>query len=239
MANQSLVSVPPNVQEPVVLQRFLSRLVEQLDVVLGNRAGPNDQYVSQQDLLKSAEELSELLQVAQDSLEQALLRLDDVDELIVEELTKRIIAVEEKNVEQDNRLDTIESITPIKGAMLKFTVDVLGEPNILINFNIKTNAVHIGLGIYEFELNQQTVNGVDIITNVVTSVSHFIQPTAVSELFSVEFVEAPPSKFRLQVTIVEQGVGNKLIVTPYDIQVNDKIHVMGLVNIPGTVLPSP
>tara|TARA_R110000851_G_scaffold158030_2_gene300918 strand:+ start:4995 stop:5441 length:447 start_codon:yes stop_codon:yes gene_type:complete len=108
MANQSLVSVPPNVEDAVVLQRFLSHLVEQLDVVLGNRSGPNDQYASQQDLINSAEVLAELLRTAQDSLEQALLRLDDVDTLIIEELTNRIEAIEEKNIEQDNRLDNID-----------------------------------------------------------------------------------------------------------------------------------
>lgn len=118
MANQSLVSVPPNVGEPVVLQRFLSRLVEQLDVVLGNRSGPNDQYVSQQELINSAEELAQLLQTAQDSLEQALLRLDDVDELIVEELTKRIITIEEKNVEQDGRLDGIDTLNTTQNGRL-------------------------------------------------------------------------------------------------------------------------
>ena len=118
MANQSLVSVPPNVEEPVVLQRFLSRLVEQLDVVLGNRSGPNDQYVSQQELVNSAEELARLLQTAQDSLEQALLRLDDVDELIVEELTKRILAVEEKNTEQDGRLDGMDTLNTTQDGRL-------------------------------------------------------------------------------------------------------------------------
>jgi len=118
MANQSLVAVPPNVEEPVVLQRFLSRLVEQLDVVLGNRSGPNDQYVSQQELINSAEALAELLRTAQDSLEQALLRLDNVDELIVEELTKRIIAVEEKNVEQDGRLNDIDTLNTTQDGRL-------------------------------------------------------------------------------------------------------------------------
>jgi len=108
MANQSLVSVPPNVDEPIVLKRFLSRLVEQLDIVLGYRSGPTNQYVSQEELLAQATELAKLLQDAQDSLEQALQRLDDVDALIVEELIQRITAVEQKNVEQDARLDDIE-----------------------------------------------------------------------------------------------------------------------------------
>ena len=37
MTNQSLIAVPPNVTEPVVLQRFILRLVEELDILLGFR----------------------------------------------------------------------------------------------------------------------------------------------------------------------------------------------------------
>ena len=239
MANQSLVSVPPNVEEPVVLQRFLSRLVEQLDVVLGNRAGPNDQYVSQQELLTSAEDLTQLLQTAQESLEQALLRLDDVDELIVEELTKRIVAVEEKNVEQDARLTVLEAVTPIKGAMLSFTVDGLGEPDITINFNIKTNSSRISTGLYEFEVEQLTFESINILDNAISSIAWLIAPSATSESFNVEFVDvATPGKFRVQVNIIEQGAGNKLVISPYDLLVNDTVDISALVNIPGTILPS-
>ena len=118
MVNQSLVSVPPNVDDPLVLQRFLSRLVEQLDIVLGNRAGPTNQYVSQEELLAQANTLTSLLQDAQSSLEQALLRLDDTDELIVEELTKRITAAEQKNVEQDGRLDDIDTLNTTQNGRL-------------------------------------------------------------------------------------------------------------------------
>jgi hypothetical protein len=96
MANQSVVAVPPNVDDPTVLRRFLSRLVEQLDIVLGNRAGPNDQYVSQEQLLEQAINLAKALSDAELALEQALERLELVDELIVEELSKRITALEEE-----------------------------------------------------------------------------------------------------------------------------------------------
>lgn len=109
MANQSLISLPPNVEEPVVLQRFLSRLVEQLDIVLGNRAGPSDQYVSQEELLAQTQELTKLLQDAQRSLETAIDQIDDLSEEALVELTQRITAVEQKNEEQDNRLDGAET----------------------------------------------------------------------------------------------------------------------------------
>ena len=95
MSNQSLVSVPPNVEDPTVLRRFLSRLVEQLDIVLGNRAGPNEQYVSQEQLVDQAIELAKRLQEAQIALDLVIERLENTDEVIVEELLKRIEALEE------------------------------------------------------------------------------------------------------------------------------------------------
>ena len=108
MANQSIISVPPNVEEPVVLQRFLSRLVEQLDVVLGNRAGPSNQYIDQEQLLTTASELTLLLEEARGTLEDAINQADDLSEEALLEIVQRISAVEEKNVEQDGRLDAIE-----------------------------------------------------------------------------------------------------------------------------------
>jgi len=52
MANQSIISLPPDIEDPVVLKRFLARLVEQLDIVFGNKAGPQRQYVDQDQLGK-------------------------------------------------------------------------------------------------------------------------------------------------------------------------------------------
>ena len=52
MANQSIISLPPDIEDPVVLKRFLARLVEQLDIVFGNKAGPQRQYVDQAQLNK-------------------------------------------------------------------------------------------------------------------------------------------------------------------------------------------
>lgn len=118
MANQSLISVPPNVEDSLVLQRFLSRLVEQLDIVLGNRAGPAAQYVNQEDLLNQTAELEKLLQNAQEILEQALLKLIDTSETFTEEQTTRIDAVEQKNIEQDGRLNDIDIINTTQNGRL-------------------------------------------------------------------------------------------------------------------------
>ena len=117
MANQSIISVPPNVEDPTVLRRFLSRLVEQLDVVVGNRAGPNDQYVSQEELLTQAEELTREIENARDILADLVDQIGDLNSEAVIELTQRITAVEQKNNEQDTELNDLDSrVTTLENA---------------------------------------------------------------------------------------------------------------------------
>ena len=76
MGNQSVVAVPPNIEDTTVLRRFLSRLVEDLDIVLGNRA--SSEYVVQSDLRRDAEELRVSIDEARVTLEEARAKLEDV-----------------------------------------------------------------------------------------------------------------------------------------------------------------
>lgn len=110
MANQSLVSVPANVEDPLVLRRFLARLVEQLDIVLGNRAGPAKQYVDQLDLVAVNDRLVVALNDAMRSLELALDQVQVLTEEETEELNKAIEALQDKDIAQDLRLDDIENL---------------------------------------------------------------------------------------------------------------------------------
>lgn len=118
MANESIIAVPPNINEPIVLQRFLTRLVEQLDIVLGNRAGPNKQYTSQEQLLIESDKLSKLLEDASNSLEAAIQQVDSLSNEAILTLTERIIIIEAKDVEQDNRLDAIETLNATQNSRL-------------------------------------------------------------------------------------------------------------------------
>jgi len=80
MANQSIISLPPDIEDPVVLKRFLARLVEQLDIVFGNKAGPQRQYVNQSQLGKQ----------------------EDLNSTVLLALSNRIAALENKvNVKMD------------------------------------------------------------------------------------------------------------------------------------------
>lgn len=84
MANESIVSLPPSLEDPVVVRRVLSKIIEQLDIVTGSRSSESANYVTQK-TLKSAIELLEkaILTVAKDStysgvtLDQQL--LDDLN----------------------------------------------------------------------------------------------------------------------------------------------------------------
>ena len=100
MTNESLVSLPPNIEDPVVLRRFLARLVEQLDVILGKRSNPKQEYADQEQLLALSNELTEELKNAKDTLENAI---SDTDALTKEELIKLV----SKNKEVVNKLDAI------------------------------------------------------------------------------------------------------------------------------------
>ena len=107
MANQSLVSIPPDLEDPIVLRRFLARLVEQLDIVLGNRAGPSQQYIDQSQLLSVNNELILAIEKAKIALEQSIDLTNETRAAAnTDEFTQRLQSVEDKNSEQDTTLDT-------------------------------------------------------------------------------------------------------------------------------------
>ena len=95
MPNQSSIAIPPNVDEPVVLRRFLQRLVEQLDVIQGNRAGETAKYVSQQELVELTQNLLTEISIAKESLDFLLSTLEDLSRTEASELGARISVLEE------------------------------------------------------------------------------------------------------------------------------------------------
>lgn len=78
MANQTLVQVPPNVGEVEVLKRFLRRLVEELDIVLGNR-GIGGSFVTSVALNAALESQETELRAYIAAVEQRL--LDEINKL--------------------------------------------------------------------------------------------------------------------------------------------------------------
>lgn len=108
MANQSIIAVPPNLEEPVVLRRFLARLVEQLDVVTGNRAGPQQQYIDQEQLLDTSKDLTIALEQAKENLEYALSQVESLSAEELAALGSRIGSNENELLIQSGRLDNID-----------------------------------------------------------------------------------------------------------------------------------
>lgn len=71
MANQSFQSVPPNIEDPVVLRRFLARLLEQVDIAFGNRA-QQDSFAQIQALQEKASQLETQIDEAAQRLEETI-----------------------------------------------------------------------------------------------------------------------------------------------------------------------
>ena len=110
MDNQSIVAIPPDLEDPIVLRRFLARLVEQIDVVLGNKSDPSKDRVDQEQLAKASKQLSELLKRAEATLERTVELTKEITEKDINELTDKVASNNLRNNQQDDRLDSIESL---------------------------------------------------------------------------------------------------------------------------------
>lgn len=236
-SNESIISLPPNLEEPVVLRRFLARLVERLDVVLGNRAAPSPTYVSQEDLLVLANRVAEELEVASTAIESALTRLQQLDLITIESIANALAELTDRVDDNTQDIDALKNYAAIKACLLKFTVDGLGNPDLSVAFNILSSS-HVSTGIYEFTLAETEFDSVDIIDNSTASIGTNIVPTVATEFHSAEFVPTgTPGVFRVQITAVIQGVGNKLDAVFTDLQVGDDVSVTAIFNVPGSTLP--
>ena len=83
--NESIAAVPADVQDPVILKRFLDRLVERLDIVLGYRGG--DPYVTTEDQIQTFSELQELLTQMKESSSQLEETITEVEQKLEEAKT--------------------------------------------------------------------------------------------------------------------------------------------------------
>lgn len=110
MANQSLVALPPDLEDPLVLKRFLARLVEQLDIVLGNKSDLRVQSVNQKELVELSKQLTKTLKKAEATLEQTLEQTKSINEKDLDELANKVSSATGKNNQQDTRLNSIETL---------------------------------------------------------------------------------------------------------------------------------
>lgn len=110
MSNESIISVPPNVTDPVVLRRFLLRLVEQLDIVIGNRTGEENKYVKQQSLIDEANKLEEDIKKAQAELNRSLELVSQLNDRVTKKLEADIEEINVKDADQDAAILAIQVV---------------------------------------------------------------------------------------------------------------------------------
>jgi len=89
-ANESIIAVPITVEQPGQTRQFLVRLVEQLDIVLGNRGG--DPYVS-------SSQLTDGLTVLEKTVLDVLQKLLAAGDLITEELLTALLKQAEETID--------------------------------------------------------------------------------------------------------------------------------------------
>lgn len=227
MANQSLASVPPNVDQPLVLRRFLLRLVEQLDVLLGNRGNAaSTSYVSQAELSAAtggtansvvdlAEQISEL-STSLTTLSATLTELIDSTDLI---------------------LDRSLELAWTKGFSVSFIGrSTNGSLTMTNSYNIATGE-RVAAGVYEFTLTQTTILSTTILDVVQPAVDHLFSVTATSELFKTEYTTAGLAAGTFRVLVYEvTAVATKPTLTAYDpITAGDVVRCSGLANLPGAL----
>lgn len=238
MANQSFQSVPPNIEDPVVLRRFLARLLEQIDIAFGNRGGEDSSYVEQRALISSADSLSKQLEKAQATLDQAIQSLADTLGQDTQDILEQLEELSNTLTLVTDRVTALENYSAIKGFIAKFTVD--GSNNLVYTsaYNINDLASsRTGVGVYRFTLAQATYFTENVITNSTVSVDTLIAPTATSETFVVELVEAGTDTFDIKVYEVVLNVSNILVKQAYDLLPGDIINLVGVFNTPNSSLP--
>lgn len=109
MANETLAQVPSDVSDPVVLKRFLSSLVERLDIVLGYRG--SDSYASSTTVTDLAATTKEGLAAADSS---------------IEELSSSVNTLKETSGKQE---ETITQVSEQVATLLKYTETALRDFN--------------------------------------------------------------------------------------------------------------
>ena len=117
--NESIIAVPPSVEQPGQTRQFLVRLVEKLDIVLGRRGG--DPYVSASDLLKTNSDLSTLEKQVLAIVEKALTADSEFIEGILESTIEQIDALKSPDTITDG------NVTPLvySGPPTKAEVEAL------------------------------------------------------------------------------------------------------------------
>ncbi len=236
MANESFIAVPAELDNPIVLRRFLSRLVEQLDVVFGNRGGESTSYVEQRALIDSATSLSAALELAQSTLDSTIKALEDTLGNDTQDIIQQLETLSNNLSNLTDRVTANENIKATKGFMVDFTVDASNVIQTGTTYNVKTPTV-VATGHYRFDLINATYDSVDVKDNTVVTVSVQAAASTNSEAYIVEYVPTNTSG-KFDVFVYELVISaSKINRQAYDLQPGDTVSLLGLYNAPGSTLP--
>lgn len=229
MTNQSIIAVPPDLSDQTVLRRFLSLLVERVDVAVGNR--DSDAFLAAQSaLLASIANAKTAVETATAELEEATQRLDELSTTAIEELSSAI---------NSNTLDigSLEGMSALTACTIEFTVVALGAPDVLRSFNVASGS-RIGVGVYEFDLTTTSYKGADLLTSAYGTFSHVIAPTLTTTLYSIAGEVVSASKFRIKVyEMTKAPSSDSIVATPYDLDIGDTVSAVYIYKLPGAIVP--
>lgn len=131
--NESIASVPADVQDPDTLKRFLDRLVERLDIVLGYRGG--DPYITEEDQVQTIGELQQLLSELKTSIEAFQPAIDEVSAKLREAEDKLVELAKLTEYQSTSILDLNSTAWTSGNVYNSFTAlgsDILNPPAILL-----------------------------------------------------------------------------------------------------------
>lgn len=208
MANESIIAVPADISNPLILRRFLDRLVERLDIVIGNRQGSPALLEAQQALIDEVNSLTSQLQEAELSLADAIVKANELLEYTADTFNKEIIAIQQDISDLTDRVQVLEdesAFTTSKG----YKADITGALGVTNSYNHSTVTNSV-TGQYDITLTQSTFDSNEVIAN-----SRYIVSTSIP--VSTTFTRLSATQFRISVydftsTLVNLGASDILFV---------------------------
>jgi hypothetical protein len=122
------------------------------------------------------------------------------------------------------RHDLVGSVL-LKGSALRMEGNGASDPILANTYNI-ASVIRQGVGVYRVQVKQVTFYGVNILDRGTPALSYIITGDPTTDLHSITFQpgSGAANEFDIEVLAVEQGPGNQLSVTPYDLLAGDFVY---------------
>ena len=230
MTNQTIIQVPPNVAEPIVLKRFLLRLVEELDIVLGNRgASTDEQYVAQKELIEASNSLVERSTELREQLEAATQLLADVTRDELDDVDAQLAAL-------DSLTSELLRYTYYRSVMARFSGATTNGPvSDVFSDNVET-ITRVAPGVYHLVLTRpyygDVADDIKFLDRTQFHTAYKITDNTVSDVFQINVTTTGIDTVVMSIFSVKADVivspTDDLILTPYDPIAPDFVDISGL-----------